>query len=317
MSRLLKGRVVRLDAKVCHVDTGDGVHLAAPRGALFEQLDTQMKNPVAVGDWVLLDMEGDPVSLVEVLERQNYLGRTASSHDPREQVLVANVDQLLVIASLAKPRFSSVRTDRILAACAWHQIPAALVLNKTDLAKGDVAAEIRATYEQVPVEVLETCATLEGGIDEIRERLRGKVTVMYGASGVGKSTLLNALQPDLDLRVRKISKYWNAGKHTTTFSRMIDLDFDAQVIDTPGIRVFRIHRVHHSELKGLFNEFARYEDGCRFPNCVHDHEPDCAVVAALESGEIPPTRYASYLELLLEAVPDVPFDDEVVGGEEG
>ncbi|MDP6538958.1 MAG: ribosome small subunit-dependent GTPase A [Planctomycetota bacterium] len=312
MSRFVKGRVVRLDAKVCHVDTGDGVHLAAPRGALFEQLDAQMKNPVAVGDWVYLDMEGDPVSLVEVLERENYLGRTASSHDPREQVLVANVDQLLVIASVAKPKFSSVRTDRILAACEWHQIPTALVLNKTDLARGEDVEAIRSTYEQIPLDVLEACATRGEGIEQIRERLRGKVTVMYGASGVGKSTLLNALQPGLDLKVRKVSKYWDAGKHTTTFSHMIDLEFGAQVIDTPGIRVFRLHRVHHSELKGLFAEFARFEADCRFPNCVHDHEPDCAVLAALEAGALPPSRYASYLELLLEAIPDDPLGDEPV-----
>ena len=315
MSRLVKGRVVRVDAKVCHVETGDGVFLAAPRGALFDKLDAQTKNPVAVGDWVQVDMEGDPVSLLEVFERENYLGRTASSHDPREQILVANVDRLFVIASLAKPRFSSVRTDRILAACEWQGIPTTLILNKTDLADPDERARIRSTYEQVPVDVLETCATDGSGVDALRENLKGKVSVMYGASGVGKSTLLNALQPGLNLKVRKVSKYWDAGKHTTTFSRLMHLDFGAQVIDTPGIRVFRIHRVHHSELKGLFPEFARHEDRCRFPNCTHDHEPDCAVLDALESGEVAPTRYASYLELLLEAIPDVPLDDEVVEGD--
>ena len=310
MSELREGVVMRMDAKVCHVETGGEVVLAAPRGALFEDL-AGVKNPVAVGDRVLLDPGGDPVSLVEVLPRRNQLSRTASSHDPREQVLAANVDQLLVIASVKSPKFSSNRTDRILAACQWHDIPATLVLNKVDLAKPKEVAALRATYESVPVPILETCATDGRGVDELREMLRGKTSILYGASGAGKSTLLNALQPGLALKVGKISRYWEQGKHTTTFSQLHHLEFGADVIDTPGIRVFRIHDIHRSELKGLFPEFARYEDRCKFPNCSHDHEPECAVLDALEDGEIAQTRYMSYLEMLVEASPDpVDYGDE-------
>lgn len=310
MSELREGVVMRMDAKVCHVETGGEVVLAAPRGALFEDL-AGVKNPVAVGDRVMIDPGGDPVSLVEVLPRRNQLSRTASSHDPREQVLAANVDQLLVIASVKSPKFSSNRTDRILAACRWHDIPATLVLNKVDLAKPDEIAALRATYESVPVPILETCATDGRGVDELREMLRGKTSILYGASGAGKSTLLNALQPGLALKVGKISRYWEQGKHTTTFSQLHHLEFGADVIDTPGIRVFRIHDIHRSELKGLFLEFARYEDRCKFPNCSHDHEPECAVLDALEDGEIAQTRYMSYLEMLVEASPDpVDYGDE-------
>ena len=139
MSELVEGRVIRVDAKVCHVEV-DGVELqAAPRGALFENLEG-MKNPVAVGDLVKLDVRSEPAALVEVLQRRNYLSRVASSHDPREQVLAANIDQVLVISAVVKPKFSSNRTDRILAACQWQSIPAIVVLNKIDLDKKGLTA---------------------------------------------------------------------------------------------------------------------------------------------------------------------------------
>jgi len=303
MSELVRGVVLRMDAKVCHVEVDGKVVLAAPRGALFENLQG-VKNPVSVGDHVEIDPSGDPAGLINVLPRKNQLSRTASSHDPREQVLASNVDQLFIIASVKSPKFSSNRTDRILAACQWQGIPAVLVLNKTDLVKREQLDALRATYDSVPVEMLETCATDGTGVEELRERLRGKTSILYGASGAGKSTLLNALQPGLRLKVGKISSYWEQGKHTTTYSQLHHLDFGADVIDTPGIRVFRIHDIHRSELKGLFPEFARYEDRCKFPNCLHDHEPECAVLDALEEGEIARTRYMSYLEMLMEASPD-------------
>jgi ribosome biogenesis GTPase len=306
------GRVVRTDAKVCHVLVDGRVVQAAPRGKLFEELGGR-KNPVSVGDLVRLDLSSDPAGLEEVLPRRNYLGRRASSHDPREQVLVANVDQLLLIGSLARPGFSSNRSDRILAACTWHEIPAVLVLNKTDLARPGELEAIRGSYEKAGVEVLETSATEGLGIDELQQRLRGKVTVFYGASGAGKSSLLNAIEPGLMLKVGKVSKYWAAGKHTTSHSRLIPIEKleNTWVVDTPGIRVFRLHGLHRDELRGLFPEFAPFQPDCRFPDCSHDHEPECAVFAAVEAGQIPVSRYASYVEMLDELEPP-PEDDTPV-----
>jgi ribosome biogenesis GTPase len=294
-----RGRVVRADAKVFHVDVDGRTLLAAPRGKLFEELGAR-KNPVAVGDLVELDVSTEPASIEAVLPRRNYLGRTASSRDPREQVLVANVDRLFVVGSLAKPGFSSNRTDRILAACRWHDIPAVVVLNKIDLERSGEAAAIRATYETAGVEVLETCALDGRGVDALREALIGRTSVFYGASGAGKSSLLNAIQPELGLRVGKISKYWDTGKHTTTFSKLIRLDAGGWVIDTPGIRVFRLHNLTPGDLRGLFPEFAPFAAKCRFPDCSHDHEPGCAVFPAAEAGELPATRLSSYLEMLDE-----------------
>ena len=303
------GRVIRADARVYHVLVDGEIRQLAPRGKLFEDRSRDVKSPVAVGDLVRVTLDGNPPGVDEVLPRTNYLSRVASSHDPREQILFANVDQLFVIGSVEKPRFSSARTDRILAACAYHEIPAHLVLNKTDLDEAGDREAIRKTYQAAQVDVLETCAVEGRGVDAIRELLRGRISAFYGASGAGKSTLLNAIQPGLAIRTAKISKYWDAGKHTTSYSQMHRLEaVDGWVVDTPGIRVFRLYGINKAELPDLFPEFEPFQARCRFPNCSHDHEPDCAVFDAVEDGAIAPTRYASYVEILDELEP--PPEDE-------
>jgi len=307
--QLRSGRVVRVDAKVCVVDLGGEQVQATPRGSLFEDLGGQ-KNPIAVGDMVELSSDGDPPGVERVLPRRNYLGRTASSHDPREQVLVANVDQLFLIGSVAKPGFSSNRTDRILAACVWHEIPAVLVLNKIDLADEEYVAELRATYEQIPIDVIETCATDGRGVEKLAARMKDSVSVFYGPSGAGKSTLLNRIQPGLNIREGKISKYWKQGKHTTTHSTLHELEMGGWAIDTPGIRVFRLHALDRERVRDLWPDFEAYQPRCRFPNCTHDHEPDCAVFDAVDTGALPASRYASYVELLDEVDPDNAYDPE-------
>jgi ribosome biogenesis GTPase len=270
---------------------------AVPRGILF---DGEQRNPVAVGDQVEIDLTSVPASLDRVLPRRNWLSRIANSHDPREQVLAVNVDQLFAVASIANPKFSSNRTDRIFAACTWQRIPTTLVLNKIDLGDSEDIAAIRATYESVPIEVLETCANDGRGIEELRSRMAGRTTVFYGASGAGKSSLLNKLEPTLKLKVGKISRYWDQGKHTTSYSQIHTLAFGARVIDTPGIRVFRPFGVPITNLRDLFPEIVRFQAKCRFSGCSHDHEPECAVFDAVERGDIAASRYASYVEMLDE-----------------
>jgi len=305
------GTVIRGDAKVYHVEVDGKTRQFAPRGKLFENLDGT-KNPVAVGDRVRVSLDGDPPAVEEVLQRRNYLPRIASSHDPREQILFANVDQLFVIASVVKPTFSSNRTDRILAACQYYEIPAWVILNKVDLDKDGQAQSIRETYEAAKIPVLEMCAAEGTGIEPLTDLLTGKISVFYGASGAGKTTILNSIQPGLNLRTGKISRFWDQGKHTTTYSQMHRLDaVNGHVIDTPGIRVFRLAGINKAELRDLFPEFAPFQNKCRFPDCAHDHEPECAVFAALEAGKLAPTRYASYVEILDELVPP-PLDDTPV-----
>jgi ribosome biogenesis GTPase / thiamine phosphate phosphatase len=304
MTALKTGRVVRTDAKVCHVEIEGQVIQAAPRGILYAQggevAEAVPKNPVAVGDLVLIDDSTSPAGLESVLPRKNALSRIASSHDPREQILAANVDQLFVVGSIVQPLFSSNRTDRILAACAWNEIPAIVVLNKIDLADPADVARIRETYERVPVSVIETCALDGRGIEELRARLAGKVSVFYGSSGAGKSTILNRIQPGLKLKEGKISRFWDTGRHTTSFSQLYKLGDSTFVIDTPGIRVFRLHGVTVANLPDLFPDFAPYHGKCQFDGCSHDHEPNCAVFDAVDRGELAASRYASYVEMLDE-----------------
>ncbi len=309
MSELPLGRVVRSDARLVHVDVDGAVRPFAPRGRLFETLARDVKNPIAVGDRVRVRLDGNPPQVEEVLPRANSLSRVASSHDPREQVLCANVDQLFAIASLAQPGFSSNRADRILAACRYEEIPAHLVLNKVDLADPAEVEDIERTYLAAGVAVHRTSATDGVGLDGLAPLLSGRTSVFYGGSGVGKSTLLNALQPGLALKTGKISRFWDAGKHTTSFSQLHRLSaVDGWVVDTPGIRVFRLYGINKAELRDLFPEFEPFQTSCRFPDCSHDHEPGCAVFEAVETGQIAPTRYASYVEILDELVP--PGEDD-------
>jgi ribosome biogenesis GTPase len=301
---------MRGDAKSYLVAIEGETRSFVPRGKLFDVKDEGDKNPVVVGDMVRVSLDGDPPGVEEVLPRRNYLPRVASSHDPRQQILFANVDQLFLVSSVAKPTFSSNRADRILAACLYHEIPACLILNKLDLDKDDQAQEIARTYEEAGIEVLPLCALEGHGLPALARRLTGKTSVFYGGSGVGKSTLLNALEPGLALKVGKISKYWDQGKHTTNRSEMHHLpSHDAWVIDTPGIRVFRLTGINQAELRDCFPEFAPFAARCRYaPTCSHDHEPGCAVFAAVEAGSLAPTRYASYVEILDELVPPPPDD---------
>jgi len=310
MTAFAVGRIVRGDARAYQVEIQGEIRTFVPRGKLFEERDEEVKHPIAVGDRVRVSLDGDPPGIEEVLPRTNWLPRVASSHDPRAQILLANVDQLFVFGSLAKPKFSSNRADRILAACTYNEIPARLILNKTDLDADGQLRDIARTYEEAGVDVLPLCATSGEGVETIRELLRGRTSALYGGSGVGKSTLLNAIEPGLRLKTGKISKFWDQGKHTTTHSTMHRLpSLEAWVIDTPGIRVFRLSGINQAELRDCFPEFARYAHGCRFrPSCSHDHEPGCAVFAAVESGELAPTRFASYLEILDELVPPPPDD---------
>jgi len=310
MTEYAVGRVMRADARSYLVAIEGETRAFVPRGKLFDTKDEGDKSPVVVGDRVRVSLDGDPPGVEEVLPRTNYLPRVASSHDPRQQILFANVDQLFLVSSVAKPTFSSNRADRILAACAYHEIPARLLLNKIDLDKGEQTREIARTYEEAGVEVLPLCALEGRGLDELAKCLPGKTSAFYGGSGAGKSTLLNALEPSLALKTGKISKYWDQGKHTTNYSEMHRLpSHDAWVIDTPGIRIFRLTGINQAELRDCFREFAPYAARCQYgPSCSHDHEPGCGVFAAVETGKLAPTRYASYVEILDELAPPPPDD---------
>lgn len=293
--------VLRVDARRCEVRLPGGETVSAQlRGRLFEER-SEDRVPVAVGDRVLLDREMDTWAIAEILPRRNLFCRRASGDEPdRRQLLAANLDQVLVVNSLAEPPFSSIAADRILAACSFADLPALLVLNKVDLVKPRKLERILATYAGAGVPVLPTSALDQSGLDALRAAIAGRVSVFYGLSGVGKSTLLNALVPGLALETREASAALGSGRHTTAFSRLYPLPDGGAVIDTPGVRKFRPYGLPPAELRLHFAELRRVGAGCRYQDCTHRSEPDCAVLAGLRDGTVPEPRYRSYLELLME-----------------
>ena len=265
-------------------------------------------NPVAVGDHVRFEAPEDvsaenPATITEVLDRSNYVIRKSTNLSRQAHVIAANVDQACIIVSLCFPEIKLPFLDRILVTCEVYNVPAVIVLNKVDMYREFAAENIeafRSIYEGAGYRVIETSAKTGEGVDELRDACRGKVTLFSGESGVGKSSLIKALDPSLDPKVGMISEAHLQGKHTTTFYEMHPLESGGFVIDTPGIRGFGLVDIDPEELSTYFPEMLRVMDECRFKPCTHTHEPGCAVKKAVEDGLISEERYSSYLGMLEE-----------------
>lgn len=290
--------------------TGSRYLTRTPEGEIIEMrlrgklrlLDSRATNPVAVGDQVSYEVtpEGEAV-ITEVETRRNYIIRKASNLSKESHVIAANLDQALIVASLSSPRTSTEFIDRFLVTCEAYDIPAGIILNKIDITTStEELDEFIAIYETAGYPVYLISATEQIGIDKLRELTTGKVTLLTGNSGVGKSTIIKVLLPDADVKIGKISDYHHKGMHTTTLARMHLLPEGGSIIDTPGIKGFGLVNIGTNEVFRYFPEFMRHSPDCQYYNCTHTHEPGCAVVAAVENGEIAPQRYVSYLKLLDE-----------------
>ena len=293
--------VIRVDARQCEVlrDEETEPRAVRMRGRLWEA-ETRDKSPVAVGDRVRLEADEDGEAIAEVLPRRNEFGRRAAGEDVRRQLLASNVDQNVLVSCFGTPPFSSVTTDRILATASFADIPALLVLNKTDRAKPRKIDKIAGTYLDLGMPVLLTSAETGEGCEALAEALIGKVSVLYGLSGVGKSSLLNRVEAGLGIRTREVSESLKSGRHTTTYARLYPLAAGGAVIDTPGARTFRPWGIPPHELRLHYPEMRELGRSCRFPACLHRDEPDCAITAAAERGEIAASRLRSYHDLLAE-----------------
>jgi len=295
---LLSGKVIRVDSGASQVDTPSGVVRCVVRGRLTETR-TQDKRLLAVGDEVRIRLLGAGSGAIEeILPRRNKLSRRAVGRDRREQVVAANVDQVVIVTSLGEPPLNLNLVDRYLVAADNGGLGALICINKTDLGDRRPAEALLVPYETMGYPVVWTSARTGDGISELKAALAGRTSVMAGASGAGKSALLNAVDPGLQLRSGEVSAATGKGRHTTTFSSLLPLPGGGYVIDTPGIREYTLWEVDPVDLDRHFPEINVIKKGCRFANCTHSHEPDCAVKAASTAGKMDRRRYESYLRIL-------------------
>ena len=286
------------------VRTDDGhVWQARTRGKMrLQGLDTS--NPVAVGDRVRFEEDinyENTASIIEVFPRNNWVIRKANKLSSKRQILASNLDAAVLVASIISPRTSLGFIDRFLVGCEAYHVPSILFLNKADLLGeqfDSVKEEIFRIYEHAKVQIYFGSALSPETANAFKSNTLGKRILLAGHSGVGKSTLMNALYPNFKARVGVISEYHSKGKHTTTFAEMYTTEDGTQIIDTPGIRYFGVVDIPAEELPHYFPEFRRFMKSCKFSNCTHTHEPECAVLAQLEQGNIPQERYYSYQSIL-------------------
>ena len=260
-------------------------------------------NPVVVGDIVRCERDETGETVIADIEpRRNYIIRRASNLSKESHIIAANLDQALLVATLFSPETAPEFIDRFLVTCEAYKVPVTILLAKADLARTapEAMAAFHDTYERAGYRVIDVSATEGEGVDAVRDLLRGRTTLLSGNSGVGKSTLVAAVERTAEVRTAEISRSHHKGRHTTTFSTMYPLSEGGYIIDTPGIKGFGLIDIDDAELAHYFPEMMRWLPECRYYNCSHTHEPHCAVIEAVERGDIALSRYESYLKILDE-----------------
>ncbi len=303
MSNEITGVVVRSTGSWYVVKTGDGELVHCKLKGRFKIKGIRTTNPLAVGDRVDLKPGQEPKTgvIVHIHERKNYIIRKATNLSKASHIIAANLDQAILIVTLAHPRTSTGFIDRFLVTAEAYHIPAVLVFNKFDLYDATLTEQLDEyleVYSAAGYTCLVTSAKTGFHVEDFKKRLQHKVSLLSGHSGVGKSALINAIDPSLNLKEGEISKAHRKGKHTTTFAEMFPLVFGGEIIDTPGIKEFGLVGFEKKELGHRFPEIRALMDQCRFSDCLHLKEPGCAVRAAVENGTFPGFRYRNYLNML-------------------
>ena len=298
----MKGLVVKNTGSWYTVLTDDGQLIESKVKGNFRLKGIRSTNPVAVGDRVELVANAEGTAFITAIEdRRNYIIRRSQNLSKQSHIIAANVDQAFLVVTVDFPQTSTTFIDRFLASAEAYRVPVVLVFNKTDLLDADLLRYqqmMMALYENIGYHCVAISAETGEGIEALRPLLQQKITLLSGNSGVGKSTLINRLVPDANLRTAEISDAHHTGQHTTTFSEMISLPDGGWLIDTPGIKGFGTFDMDPEELTSYFPEIFRFSKDCRFSNCTHTHEPGCAVLQALEDHFIAQSRYQSYLSMM-------------------
>ena len=298
----MNGLVIKNTGSWYSVLTDEGNVVESKIKGNFRLKGIRSTNPVAVGDRVNITVNKEGTAFItEILDRRNYIIRKSPNLSKQSHIIAANVDQVLLIVTVNYPETSTTFIDRFLASAEAYRIPVVLAFNKTDLLNDDERRyqEMMVNlYETIGYKCMQISATLPDTLSLMEPLLKDKITLFSGNSGVGKSTLLNQLIPGVNLKTAEISDAHNTGMHTTTFSEMLRLPFGGWAIDTPGIKGFGTFDMEPEEICGYFKEIFRFSKDCKFANCTHTHEPNCAVRKAVEEHYISESRYNSYLSML-------------------
>jgi ribosome biogenesis GTPase len=284
------------------VHTDDGRDIECKIKGNFRLRDIRSTNPVAIGDRVEIDINNEGTAFItEIEERKNHIVRRASNLSKQSHVIAANIDQALLIVTVNYPITTTIFIDRFLATAEAYRIAVKLVFNKIDRFHGadkEAMDELIALYSGIGYPCSRLCAKSGEGMEELRSELKDKITLLSGHSGVGKSTIINRLIPDVNLKTGSISEYHNKGVHTTTFSEMIPIPDGGYLIDTPGIKGFGTFEMEGAEISHYFRDLFAFSSDCKFSDCSHRHEPGCAVLKAIGDRRISLSRYKSYLSIM-------------------
>lgn len=299
----MQGTVIKSAGSVYEVRCTDGTNIECRVKGNFRLKGIKSTNPVAVGDYVNVSLREDGTAyIVDIMPRKNYIVRKASNLSKQSHILAANLDLCFLVVTINHPATATTFIDRFLASAEAYRVPVVLLFNKIDLY---TAAEERAEldylvalYESIGYACLKVSAVDGTGVEELRSMMRGKVSLLAGNSGVGKSSLVNAISPSVAAKVGEISRTHDTGMHTTTYTQMFELMPDSYLVDTPGVKGFGSYNMEVEEIAHYFVEFFELSSNCKYGNCTHTHEPGCAVLEALEGGRIAPSRYQSYLSML-------------------